>query len=49
MAEPILTDKQRAALYERIDALPPLSDEQLDAVADVLLDIQLSRADGEAE
>lgn len=37
----LLTDEDRAALYAAIDALPPLTDEECDAVADVLIDIRL--------
>jgi hypothetical protein len=39
-----LTAEQYARLCERVDALPPMTDEQLDAVAAVLADIRLRRA-----
>lgn len=39
-----LTDEQRAAIRAEVQALDPLSDDQLDALADVLTDIRLSRA-----
>lgn len=47
MSESILTDRQRAAIRADVLALPPLTDEQLDAIADVLIGIRLRRIRGD--
>lgn len=46
MSEPILTEDQRVAIRADVLALDPLTDEQLDALAEVLVDIRLSSGGG---
>jgi len=47
-AEPVLTEAARASLRERVLALPVLTDEQLDAIADVVVSIRRKPLRGSA-
>lgn len=46
MWEPTLSPEERAAIRADVHALPPLTDKQLDALADVLVDIRLRLSGG---
>lgn len=46
LAKHVMTEEVRAAIWADIRAREPLSDDQLDALADVLVDAQLSRTSG---
>ena len=42
----VLTDEDRAAIRAEVLALPPLTDEQVDALADAMVEARLSRLRG---